>query len=240
VDDDVATRLYASHAGGVEAFRTVGVVAHAFLERVVGHLAGEAGVHQFLVMGSSVAGQRNVREMAQAIAPQARAFYVLFDPAMLVYAHRLTQSTPEGTTAYVQAPMRDVDEILRQAAGTLDMSEPVAVMMPGNLSFFSEARAAALVDGFMAPLVAGSHLMVANFASDLLDGEADSVYQAIADLAAEGRALNVVPRTRDEVAELFGGLRLVEPGVVPVELWRPDRPERPIRVPIYGAVGRKP
>jgi hypothetical protein len=240
VDRDVAARLYASHTGGIDAFRAVGAVAQAFLERVVRHLAGEVGLRQFLVMGSSVSGRRNVHEMVQEIDPQTRVVYVLFDPVMLVYAHRLSRNAAEGTTAFVRARMRDVDDILRQAAGTLDMSTPVGVLMPGNLSFVRDRRrAAAIVDGFMGGVAAGSHIMVSNHASDLLGEEAAAVYRAIAELAAEGRSWDVAPRSHDEVVQLLGALQLVDPGVVPIELWRPDGPEPPVRVAIHGAVARK-
>ena len=123
IDRDVTARLYASHPGGIDAFRTVGTAAQAFVERAVRYVIDEAGVRQFLVIGSSVSGRANVHEVAQAIAPDARVVYVLFDPLMLVYAHRLLNGANEGTTAYVQARLRDVDEILNRSAATLDFAQ---------------------------------------------------------------------------------------------------------------------
>ena len=240
IDAAVAERLYASHAGGVDAFRAVSRAGHAFLERAVRHLTDEAGIRQFLVMGSSTSGGDNVHEIAQDTAPGARAVYVLFDPLMLVYAHRLLHGTP-STTTYVQARLRDVDAILGQAAGLLDLSQPVAVVMPANLAYVrSPARAAALVDGFMGPLAPGSHLLAAHHASDLLVDEVAPVYRRIAELAAQRQAWEVAPRSQAEVAALFDGLELVEPGVVPIEQWRPYRQaDDPVKVAMWGAVGHK-
>jgi hypothetical protein len=241
IDRDVAESLYASHPGGVDAFEAVGGAAHEFLERAVRFLTADAGLRQFLVGGSSISGRANVHEIAQEIAPEARAVYVLFDPVMLVYAHRLLRGTPEGSTAYVRARLRDVDVILRDAATTLDLSQPVAVLLQGNLSYVrTTSTATRIVDRLMAPLVAGSHLMITHHASDLLVDEVGPVYRRIAELAAEGRAWEVAPRSAAEVAAFFAGLELVEPGVVPVERWRPDgRGDEPVKVGIHGAVGRK-
>jgi hypothetical protein len=241
VDREVAARLYASHPGGVEALQAVGDAAQAFLERVVRFLTGEVGLRQFLVVGSSISGRANVHEIAQEIAPESRAVYVLFDPVMLVYAHRLLHGSAEGATAHVQARLRDVDEILHKAAATVDLSQPVAVLLPANLSYVRDAgTVAGIVDGFMDPLPAGSHLMVTHHASDLLVDEVTPVYRRIAELAAEGRAWDVAPRSEAEVAGFFARLELVEPGVVPIERWRPaDRGLEPIKVAIHGAVGCK-
>jgi hypothetical protein len=240
IDREVAERFYASHAAGVEAFRAVGRAGHSFLERAVRFLTDDAGVRQFLVMGSSTSGRANVHEIAQVTAPESRAVYVLFDPLMLVYAHRLLHGT-EGTTAYVRARMRDVDAILEQAATTLDLSEPVAVVMPANLSYVrSPDRAARIVDGFMDPLAAGSHLLATHHASDLLVDQVGPVYRRLAELAAQRQAWEVAPRSRAEIAALLARLDLVEPGVVPIERWRPTGgADEPVKVAVYGAVGRK-
>jgi hypothetical protein len=134
IDRQVAEQFYASHTGGPEAFRAVSRAVHAFVERAVRHLTDDVGIRQFLVMGSSISGRANVHEIVRTTAPEARTVYVLFDPLMLVYAHRLLQGA-DGTTAYVRARLRDVDVILDQAAITLDLSRPVAVVMPTNLSY---------------------------------------------------------------------------------------------------------
>lgn len=240
IDREVAEHFYASHAHGAEAFRSVGRAAHAFLERTVRYLTDEAGVRQFLVMGASISGRANVHEIAQVTAPESRAVYVLFDPVMLVYAHRLRSGT-EGPTAHIRARMRDVEAIFAQAATTLDLSRPVAVVMPANLSYVrSAARAAELVDRFMDPLAAGSHIVAGHHAGDLLVDEVTPVYRRLAELAAERQAWEVAPRSQAEVEALFAGLELVEPGVVPMERWRrPRSTEQLVKVAVYGAVARK-
>jgi S-adenosyl methyltransferase len=242
VDRRVAERLYATHPAGIEAFRAVGKATQDFLERVVRHLATEAGTRQFLVIGSSISGRRNVHEVARDVEPDVRTVYVLFDPVQLVYAHRLLRDHPEGTVAYVQARMRDVDEIMQQAADTLDLSLPVGLLMPSNLSFVRDLdKAAELVDRYMAPLAPGSHLMVTLHASDLYPEQTAPVFEAIHELTAKGGGWDIAPRSRDEVTEVLDRLELLPPGVVPVQEWRPDVPRtKPARVAVHGALARKP
>jgi hypothetical protein len=204
-------------------------------------LTGEVGLRQFLVVGSSVSGRTNVHEIAQEIAPESRAVYVLFDPLMLVYAHRLLHGTTEGTTAHFEGRLRDVDDILLKAATTIDLSRPVAVIMQATLSYVrNPITAAGIVDRFVDRLAVGSHLMVSHHASDLLEDELAPIYRRISELAAEGRAWDVAPRSRAEVAAFFERLDLVEPGVVPIETWRSGESGlEPIKVAIHAAVGRK-
>lgn len=246
IDREVTARLYASHAGGVDAFRAVGHTAQDFLERAVLYLADDVGLRQFLVMGPSISGRENVHEIAQAIAPETRVVYVLFDPVMLVYAHRLARDATPGTTSHFKARMRDVDKILREASATLDLAQPVAVLLPGNLSFVRRpATAKAIVDGLMDPLVPGSHLVLSHYASDLLADQVAGVYASIAELATEGRSWEIVPRSHDEVTAFFAGLELVEPGVVPIERWHAGAPTsrsepQPVQAAIHGGIGRKP
>jgi hypothetical protein len=242
-DRALAAQLYASHDDGADAFQAVSRAVHAFVERAVRHLTDQAGIRQYLVMGASTANQANVHEIAQVTAPDARAVYVLFDPLMLVYAHRLGRGT-EGTTAHIRARVGDVDTILDQAATTLDLDAPVAVVMPANLSYVrSTERATEIVERYLGPLAADSHLVATHHASDLLVDEVASIYHRIAKLAAENKAWEVAPRSRSEVAALFSSLELLDPGVVPVERWRPDDgdpAEQPVKVAVHGAVGRKP
>jgi hypothetical protein len=243
VDRDVATRLYESLPNGHDTFRMVSEVAQAFLERGVRYLAGEAEVGQFLVFGSSVVGRANVHQIAREIRAEAKVVYVLFDPVMLVYAHRLLHDSPPGATAYFQARLRDVDEIVRRAGATLDLSEPVAAIMPANLGFVRDTeRAGQIVDGLVGHLAPGSHLMATHQAGDLMAEQTAPVYRQMDQLAAEGKGFTITPRTYAEFTKFLDQLDVVEPGVVPIEHWRPDGdgPPPPVRVPIYGAVARKP
>jgi hypothetical protein len=162
---------------------------------------------------------------------------------MLVYAHRLLHGSPPGATAYFQAKLRDIDDVLRRAGDTLDLSEPVAALMPANLGFVrSTERAEQIVDGLVEGLATGSHLMATHQAGDLLAEQTAPVYQAMDQLAAEGKGFSITPRSHAEFTKFFSALDLVDPGVVPVEHWHPatDHPDPPIRVPLYGAIARKP
>jgi hypothetical protein len=242
VDREVAEQLFASVPGGIDGFRTVGRAAQAFLGRVVHHLIADAGIRQFLVTGRKLSGEPNVHDIAQAIAPESRVVYVVLDPVMLAYAHTLRHSTPEGATAYIQAQLRDTEEILRQAAATLDLSQPVAMLFPANLAFVRTADTAyGIVKHLMAGVPAGSYLMLTHHASDILVEEHVEMYRCIERLAAEGKTWGVAPRSRAEVARFFDGLELLEPGVVPMCEWRvPDADRLPAGSggATYGAVGR--
>jgi hypothetical protein len=241
VDREMAARMFGSVPGGVEGYRAVGRSAQAFTRRAVRHLTADASVRQFLVTGCDLSGHPNVHDIAQAVAPESRAVYVLLDPVMLAHAHVLRRGTPEGASAYVTAKLRDVDEVLRQSAATLDFSQPVALVMPANLSFIRDlGRARKIVDGLMADMVPGSHLMLTHHASDLFVDEHAEMFRTIAALAAEGRTWAIVPRSHDEVAGFFDGLTLLPPGVAPMDEWRQDDPgHEPAPIAVYAAVGRR-
>jgi S-adenosyl methyltransferase len=100
----------------------------AFLRRAVQYLAGEAGIRQFLDIGTGLPTAENTHEVAQSIAAESRIVYVDNDPIVLAHARALLTSNPEGATAYIDADARDTGTILREAAKTLDFSQPVAVM----------------------------------------------------------------------------------------------------------------
>jgi hypothetical protein len=242
VDRGVAARMFASVPGDVEAYRAVSRAAQAFLDRAVRYLTVEAGLRQFLVTGCNLSGEPNVHQIAQAIAPDARVVYVLLDPVMVANAHTLRHSSVEGASTYVVAKLREVDEIVRQAAATLDLTQPVGLVMPANLSFVRDlGTACEIVDDLMAPLAAGSHLVVDHHASDLFVEEHAEMYRTVAALAAEGKTWQVAPRTQSEVAKLFHDLELVDPGVAPMDEWRITDPDhRPVPAAIHAAVGRKP
>lgn len=241
VDRDVAEQMFASVAGGADAFRAVAQAGQAFVVRVVHHLVAEADVRQFLVMGAKLSGGPNVHDVAQTAAPEARVVYVLLDPMTLAHAHGLRSNTAEGATAYIHAHLRDSDEIFRQAETILDLAQPVAVLFPANLAFVRElATAHQIVVNLMARVPPGSYLMITHHASDLFVDEHAEMFRCIERLAAEGKSWAVVPRSYAEVAKFFDGLELVEPGVVPMSEWRrPDPDGEPVVAAMYGALGRK-
>lgn len=153
------------HAAG-DAFREVfpGITdlardSRAFLGRAVRHLAGEAGIRQFLDIGTGLPTVDNTHEIAQGVAPEARVVYVDNDPLVLIHARVLLTSTPEGVTDYVDADLHDPETVLREASRTLDLTRPVALTLmqvSGHMDDYDEARG--IVDALMAALPSGSYL----------------------------------------------------------------------------------
>src|ERR1700685_1764780 len=175
-DRDAAAEAIKIFPKTVESARS----CRAFLSRVVTYLTAEAGIRQFLDLGSGLPSAQNVHEVAQSIAPRSRVVYVDHDPVVMLHAQALLKSCQEGATGYIQADLRNPDAILAKAAETLDFSQPVAVMLPSTL------------------------------------------------------------RDRQQVADLFAGLDLVEPGVVQISRWRPESDPGTYAAPLWGGVAIKP
>ncbi|GAB2814576.1 SAM-dependent methyltransferase [Streptomyces daliensis] len=211
-----------------------------FLGRAVRHLAGEAGIRQFLDVGTGLPTVDNTHEVAQRVAPDSRIVYVDNDPLVLVHAQALLTSSPEGATDYISADVRDTDAILEAAARTLDLSRPVGLMLMGILAHvdsYDEARS--VVRRLMDGLPSGSYLAVR-------DGSTTD--EAYARAMEQYNASGAVPyhlRTPEEIAGFLDGLDLVPPGVVPCPRWRPDAAD-PFASPssaesaLLGGIGRKP
>jgi O-methyltransferase involved in polyketide biosynthesis len=208
----------------------------AFLRRAAEYLVREAGIRQFLDIGTGLPTAENTHEVAQRVAPESRIVYVDNDPIVLVHAQALLDSTPQGATAYIQADVRDPELIVRQAAATLDFSQPVAVMMLAILHFIPDSEdPGGIVGRFMDAVVPGSYLAVSAGASDI---DTERVAKAAGEFNAQRVAAQIVVRTRAEVLRFFDGLDLVDPGLVPVPQWRaPANLAKPI--PMYAGVGRK-
>jgi hypothetical protein len=209
-----------------------------FLTRAITFLAADAGIRQFLDVGTGLPTENNTHEVAQRIAPDARIVYADNDPLVLAHARALLTSTPEGVTAYIDADIRDPGTILAEAAKTLDFTKPVALILNGVLGHLTDSdEARTIVRQLMAPLPAGSYL-------SLMDGTS-SVSGAPAQEAQEGYnesgALPYVLRSPEEIASFFEGLELVEPGVVSCTRWRPDSAPSgpPAEVDAFGGVARK-
>jgi S-adenosyl methyltransferase len=195
------------------------------LRRAVRYLAAEEGVRQFLDIGTGLPTADNTHEVAQAVAPESRILYVDNDPLVLVHARALLTSSPKGKTAYVDADLRDPDTILRNPAlaDTLDLSRPVALMLVAVLHFIPGRGAAKpVVQHLMDALPSGSFLVVTHGTADFLPPDRAAAHQKMID---EGKS-DIWPRDKEEIADLFDGLKLIEPGIVPNSEWRPD-PEAP-------------
>ena len=210
----------------------------AFLGRVVRYLAAEAGIRQFLDLGTGIPTAGNTHEVAQAIAPQSRVVYVDYDPIVLAHARALLTSSEAGATEYIDADVRNTDTILAQAAEVLDFSKPVAVTMLTILHAMPDSDDPhAIVAKLMDAVPPGSYLAISHSGSDLFDQQTkDGVTNVMARMAQQQFTL----RNRDQVARFFTGTDLVEPGVVPVEEWRQEPSTGDIRrSSLWGAVGRK-
>lgn len=209
-----------------------------FLARAVRHLAGEAGVRQFLDLGTGLPTADNTHEVAQRVAPSSRVVYVDNDPLVLAHARALLTSTPEGACAYLDADVRRPRQILEEAAKTLDFDQPVALTMLGIMGQLpDEDDPAALVRELLAALPSGSYLA-------LCDGvdTSETLNAAIAAYNANS-AGSYHLRSPERVAAYFEGLDLLAPGVVRTSQWHPDpaqNDETPGKGNAMCGVGRKP
>jgi hypothetical protein len=207
-----------------------------FLARLVRYLSDEAGVRQFLDVGTGLPTVDNTHEVAQRAAPESKIVYVDNDPLVLVHAQALLTSTREGITDYVEADLHDPDAILREAGRTLDFTRPVAIILMGilaHVSDYDEARS--IVKRLMDAVPSGSYLAIR-------DGvDTNEAYVEAIRRYNESGAVPYNLRTVEQITGFMDGLELVEPGVVSCPLWRPESAAigTPIEMAVYGAVGRK-
>ena len=210
----------------------------AFLARTVRFLVREAGIRQFLDIGTGIPTANNTHEVAQRIAPDSRIVYVDNDPAVLSHAQMLLKSTPEGACAYIDADLRDPDTILAWAANTLDFGQPVAVMLIAVMHFVGDdEQASAIINRLMGACVPGSYVALSHAASDIDAAQMAEMVRRLNEATAEKTTL----RDRAGVTRLFDGLELVEPGVIRAAEWRPDTDlEAASPAALWGGVARKP
>jgi hypothetical protein len=192
----------------------------AFLGRAVRYLAGQAGIRQFLDIGTGIPTAGNVHEVAQAIAPETRVLYVDYDPIVLAHARALLTSDEAGATDYIEADLRDTPAILSHAGQLLDLTEPVAVTLLAILHAIPDADDPyGIVSRIMDAVPPGSYLAVTHMAWDILD---DSTQQGLDAITGGLFQQQLTYRSRQQVAGFFEGTDLEEPGLVRVEQWRPD------------------
>jgi hypothetical protein len=211
----------------------------AFLGRAVYYLAAEAGIRQFLDVGTGLPSANNTHEVAQRAEPRARIVYVDNDPIVLLHARALLASSPEGATAYIDGDLRDTDKILAEAAGVLDFGQPVAVMLLGVLHCIPDSDdPAALVRRLLDTVPSGSYLVIAHPASDIAT---EQMAQSMRRYNEQVRA-PVTARSHAQVSSFFAGVDLVEPGLVQLHRWRAGTgdPGTGRDLANYGGVGRKP
>jgi hypothetical protein len=213
VDRTVGEQLREAYPAIVDLART----DRQFLGRAVRYLADEAGIRQFLDIGSGLPTVDNTHEVAQRVAPESRVVHVDSDPMVLIHAKALLTSSPEGATDYIESDFRDPDAILAAAAATLDFARPVAVMFLGMLGHFSnDEEVVPLIRRVMAATAPGSYLVIAH---------GSSTSEGLLEAARRYRDSGADPytlRSPGQLARFFEGLELVPPGLVPVLQWRPD------------------
>jgi hypothetical protein len=210
----------------------------AFLRRAVSFLAGTAGIRQFLDIGTGIPSANNTHEVAQSVAADCRIVYVDNDPVVLAHARALLTSTPEGKTDYIDADLRNADQILAKAAETLDFSQPVAIMLMAILQHLSEDHDPyAVVGQLVAAVPSGSYLALSHPARDIHAAEMAEMAKRLNQTMAE----KVTFRSQSEVAPFFAGLELLEPGMTNVPAWRPESTEEASSpAALWAGVARKP
>ncbi|MCK9921991.1 SAM-dependent methyltransferase [Frankia sp. AgPm24] len=214
----------------------------AFMTRAVRYLAAEAGIRQFLDIGTGIPTSPNLHETVQAVAPDARVVYADNDPIVLTHARALLTGTAAGRTACLDADLRDVESILAapELRDTLDLTRPVSLSLIAILHFVPDSDdpyrlVARLVDA----LPAGSHLTISHGTGDFAPAVRDQAASAY-----RARGVSAAPRDHAAFVRFFDGLELLDPGVTVAHRWRPDDQVpaglTDAQVSCYVAVARKP
>jgi hypothetical protein len=209
-----------------------------FLGRVVRYLAGEAGVRQFLDIGTGLPTADNTHQVAQGVAPESKIVYVDNDPLVLAHARALLTSTPEGATDYIHADMHDPGTIIADAGRTLDFGQPIAITMLGVLwHVMDDDEANAIVGRLVQAMPSGSYLALNH---PTLEVTGEKMATAIRYWNEYGTPPGTY-RTPDQLIRFFDGMDLVEPGVVSITRWRPEDTSsgEPEEIDQFGGVGRK-
>jgi hypothetical protein len=209
----------------------------AFLARVVRYLATERGIRQFLDIGTGIPASSNTHEVAQSVASQASVVYVDNDPMVLAHARALLSSSEQGSTAYLDADLRDTGKILEAAKDTLDFTKPVAVMLIAVLHLIRDAdEPAAIIAQLMEAVPPGSTLAISHVPNDMHMGAMSDMSDRLNRLLSQPSTY----RSRAQVTSFFAGLELVDPGVVPIQQWRPaTREEAAAVAAMWGGVAVK-
>lgn len=237
VDEELGRQIMAMDGTAKHVART----NRWFMQRVTRWLSGEAGIRQYLDIGTGIPTEPNLHQIAQSTAPESRVVYTDNDPIVLTHAEALLRSTPEGVTDYVQADVRDPEQILEQSRKSLDFTRPVALSLVALTHFLGDADDPyGLVTRLVDALPSGSYLVLSQLTADF---DPVAVGRGVEMYAAGG--VTLAPRTRDQIARFFEGLELVEPGLVRLTDWHPELAVDEVAdedavISLYGAVARKP
>jgi O-methyltransferase involved in polyketide biosynthesis len=206
-----------------------------FLRRVVRFLVEEAGIRQFLDVGTGLPTADNTHEVAQSLDPRCRVVYVDNDPLVMVHARALLASTPEGTCDYVEADLREPGTILAAARQTLDFTRPVGLMLLGVVNHLMDDEVAyGSVARLVEAMPAGSHLVLTHSTAEI---HGEPMLRVMRETTERG-GTPIRARTRAELERFFAGLDLLEPGVVTCSRWRPAPHAAEPEVYLFGGVAR--
>jgi S-adenosyl methyltransferase len=210
----------------------------AFLARAVRYLATERGIRQFLDIGTGIPASSNTHEVAQSVAPETRVVYVDNDPMVLAHARALLSGSRQGVTAYLDADLCDTGKILEAAKDALDFTRPVAVMLIAVLHLISDSDdPAAIIAQLTEAVPPGSALVISHVPNDMHMGAMSDMSDRLNRLLSQPSTY----RSRAQVTSFFSGLELVDPGVVPIQQWRPQTEGEAAAVAaMWGGVGLKP
>ncbi|MGH3166196.1 MAG: SAM-dependent methyltransferase [Trebonia sp.] len=239
-DNFAADRAYGDALTAVyPATATTARENRAFLGRAVRFLAGEAGLSQFLDIGTGIPAPGSTHEVAQQARPDSRIVYVDNDPVVLAHARALLTGSQPGTTDYLDADLRDPRLILRQAAQTLDLGKPVGLLLLSVLHAIGDAdNPHQVVATLMDALPSGSYLALSHGTTDNVGREIDA---KVMELTRQMSHHQYRSRSKEEIAEFFGGLELVEPGLVQAREWRPAPQDKTSGdLVLWAGVARKP
>ncbi|MBB5957865.1 hypothetical protein FHS29_004460 [Saccharothrix tamanrassetensis] len=218
--------------------RTIARLNRSFLRRAVLYLI-DRGVRQFLDLGSGIPTVGNVHEVARKAAPESRVVYVDFEDVAVAHSRMLLEH--DDLAAVLQEDMTRPDDVLyaAEATGLVDFAEPLGVLTVGVFHFVPPERdPAGVVAAYRDAVVPGSGLALSQFTADLQPAEMAGIVEVMK------KSMNpMYPRSRAEITDLLTGFDIVEPGVVPLPLWRPEddavEEADPARSGIFAAVGLK-
>ncbi|EGX56534.1 hypothetical protein SZN_27311 [Streptomyces zinciresistens K42] len=238
VDEELARRILAVDGTVLRGARA----NRRFMQRAVRTVA-EAGVRQFLDIGTGIPTEPNLHQVAQGVDPASRVVYADNDPIVLRHAEALLRGAAEGGTDYVHADVRDVDALLGRASESLDLGAPVALSLVALTHYLGDDPDGDDVYGLLAryvdALAPGSHLILSQVTPDL---SPEAVGKAAGHFRRGGTPF--FPRSLPEFSRFFDGLELLGPGVIPVSGWRPEPVDVAAQaegiVPVYAGVARKP
>ncbi|MEV5872821.1 SAM-dependent methyltransferase [Streptomyces sp. NPDC052101] len=235
VDEELARKILAADGTAVRGARA----NRRFMHRAV-RTAAEAGVRQFLDIGTGIPTEPNLHQVAQQVAAESKVVYADNDPIVLRHAEALLRSSAEGSTDYIHADVRDPGAILRQAGQSLDLARPVALSLVALTHYLSDAEddVYGLVETYVRHLAPGSFLILSQVTQDL---SPEGVARAAELFRRGGTPFH--PRTLPEFSRFFTGLDLLGPGVIPVHGWRPEPKDVTVQaegvVPVYAGVAVK-